>query len=449
MKKIFYLVFIFCISQNAFSQTVSDSSKKWTAHFQLTSVYQSHNSFSPKYSGVNSLDTAQEEALSLTTTLFLGRRLWKGAAIYFNPEISGGSGLSKTTGIAGFPNGEIYRVGNPKLTLFIARAYLEQTFAVGNSSDEFQEDGKNQLATMLPSSRITIRVGKFCISDFFDNNSYNHDARSQFLNWSMMSNGSWDFPADTRGYTKGIEIELVKPAWAIRFAAVQVPKIANGLPMDWNLLKGNSETLEYERKWHVQHHPGAIRATGFMTFSKAPYYKDAIDAIHTGDTARSAYLIGVLSGNTEATSYGGVKYGFGINGEQEVANGVGVFTRISWSDGHSGTWAFTEIDRSLQAGINLSGSLWRRPNDNFALGGAVNGLSSQHRDYLAAGGVGFIIGDGKLNYAPEYIFETYYKATLNKFIALSLDYQCILNPGYNKDRHGPISVPGVRVHIEI
>ena len=329
MKKIVCLTIVCCTFQKALPQVpvIPDSSRNWTVHFQLSTVYQSHNAFSPKYSGPNSLDTAHEEALSLTTTLFLGRRLWKGAAVYFNPEVTGGTAFSKTTGIAGFPNGEIYRIGNPKPTLFIARAYLEQVIPLNDSGVDMMGDDKNQLRGMQPASRIVLRVGKFCISDFFDNNSYNHDARSQFLNWSLMSSGSWDFPADTRGYTGGIVAELIKPSWAVRFAAVQVPRIANGLPMDWNLLKGHSETLEFEQKWHVQHHPGAIRATGFITFSRAPFYTDAIKAMRE-DSVKSAYLIAVLSGNQEAAAYGGAKYGFGISAEQEVARGVGVFAKI-------------------------------------------------------------------------------------------------------------------------
>lgn len=445
------LIFIcFSIASTALhAQTNADSTENWSTHFQLTSVYQSHNGFHAKYSGPNSLDTAHQEATSLTTTIFIGRKLWKGAACYFNPEMTGGTGLNKTTGIAGFPNGEIYRVGNPQPTLFIARYYFEQTIPIGNTGYESVNSDENQLAGKIPSSKLTFRIGKFCISDFFDGNGYSHDARSQFLNWSLMDHGSWDFPADTRGYTEGFSVALVKPKWAIRMAAVRVPLIANGLSMDWNLIKANSETLEFERTLNINGHPGVIRGTGFITFSKAPYYKDAIAALKSGDSSEIKYYVGVLSGTVESNKYGGVKYGFGLNAEQEIANGIGLFARVNWSDGHAGTWAFTEIDHSAHAGINLDGKLWKRPNDNFGMAAVINGLSSLHQQYLKDGGIGFIIGDGNLNYGHEFIYETYYKAQLNKFLALSVDYQFILDPGYNKDRKGPISVPGVRVHIEI
>ncbi|GAC1397858.1 MAG: hypothetical protein NVSMB63_18180 [Sediminibacterium sp.] len=430
------------------SLTVSaqpDSKANWSTHFQSTVVYQSQSAFHPKYSGPNSLDTMQNEAYSQTSTLFIGRKLWKNASFYFNPEITGGQGISHVLGLAGASNGEIYRVGNPRPTLFVARGYLQQNIPLRKTDWEYQADDQNQLAGKIPSSRITISIGKFCISDFFDDNKYNHDARSQFLNWSLMAHGSWDFPADLRGYTTGLVMELIKPNWALRFAAVRVPRVANGLEMDWNIAKGNSETLEYERKWSLHKHPGALRATSFITFSRAPVYAKAINDLKNGDSTRYR----VINGSEEWNTYEGVKYGFALNAEQAITDAFGLFTRLNWSDGHSGDWAFTEIDRNLQLGMNITGKSWKRPDDAFGLAVAINGLSPGHRAYLKSGGIGFIIGDGNLNYGTENIFETYYRARVNKFLTISLDYQFILNPGYNKDRKGPVHIPGVRVHIEL
>ena len=425
-----------------------DSVANWTIHAQITAVFQYHPSFYSAYSGRNSMTSSSEDALSLTSTIFIGRKLWKGAAIYFNPELSGGQGLSHTLGVAGFPNGEIYRVGNPTPTPFVARGYIQQNIAVGHSDYDVQPTDQNQLAGKIPSSRVTITVGRFCLSDFFDDNSYNHDARSQFLNWSLMAAGAWDFPADTRGYTGGLVVEFIKPKWAIRFSAVQVPAQANALKLDWHLDKANSETLEYERRWQVKGLTGVIRGTGFITFSKAPYYKDATKALLTGDTGAINILIPVINSQATWNTYGGIKYGFGINIEQDMGNGIGLFTRGNWNDGHSATWAFTEIDHNVQLGMNMKGMLWKRPTDNFGVAGVINGISKQHRDYLRAGGTGFIIGDGALNYANEFIIETYYRVQLASFIAVSLDYQFVANPAYNKDR-GPVNILGVRVHMEI
>jgi high affinity Mn2+ porin len=218
-----------------------------------------------------------------------------------------------------------------------------------------------------------------------------------------------------------------------------VPRLANGLKMDWNIGRANSETLEYEHRWSIHKRPGALRATTFITFSKAPVYTKAIADLETGDSIR----YNVLNGSKEWNTYEGVKYGFALNAEQEMANGIGFFTRMNWSDGHSGDWAFTEIDRNFQLGMNISGSLWKRTDDSFGLALAINGLSPEHKAYLKAGGIGFIIGDGHLNYETENIFEAYYKARINHFLSVSVDYQFIVNPGYNKDRKGPVHIPGV------
>ncbi len=428
-----------------FSQDKTNASANWTTHFQTTVIYQHQNAIKAKYSGQNSLDTNANEAYSQTSTLLLGRRLWKGAAFYLNPEITGGAGISHVLGLAGASNGEIYRVGNPSPTLFVARGYFQQIISVGHSKKEYQADGQNQLSDSIPSSRLVITAGKFGISDFFDDNTYNHDARSQFLNWSIMAHGAWDFPADVRGYTSGFVIELIKPTWAVRFAAVRVPLLANGLSMDWTISKANSETLEFEKKWNVHKRPGTIRATTFITFSRAPEYQLAINDLKNGDSTRFF----VLTGKKEWDKYEGRKYGFALNAEQEIENGIGLFSRFSWSDGHSGDWAFTEIDRNFQLGISFDGKLWKRKDDVLGFCAAINGLSPEHRAYLEAGGMGFIIGDGKLNYATENILELYYKAKLLPYLYLSADFQFITNPAYNKDRSGPVYVPGIRAHIEL
>ena len=424
-----------------------DSVANWTIHAQVTTVYQYHPAFHADYSGINSLSNKPAGALSLTSTLFLGRKLWKGAAIYINPELSGGTGLSGAHGAAGFPNGEIYRVGNPQPTPFIARLFIQQIIKLKNSGYDVQSTDVNQLAGKVPAQRVVVTVGKFCLSDFFDGNNYDHDARSQFLNWSLMASGSWDFPADTRGYTSGFVVEVIKPLWAVRFSAVMVPRQANALKMDWQLNKANSETVEYEKDWSYKGHPGVLRATGFINFTRAPKYKEVINAMQTGDTAEADYLIDIISGQTTWDTFGGIKYGFGLNIEQDMGYGIGLFARGNWSDGHSAAWAFTQIDNNFQLGMLMKGTLWKRPMDNFGLACAVNGLSPLQRKYLELGGYGFIIGDGALTYRPEAIIEVFYNCQLAQFVFLSPDYQFIANPGYNKAR-GPVHVPGLRVHLE-
>jgi hypothetical protein len=329
-------------------------------------------------------------------------------------------------------------------TPFIARGYLQQVIALGHTDYDVQKSDKNQLGGKTPVSKFVITLGKFGISDFFDQNTYSHDARSQFLNWSLMASGAWDFPADTRGYTYGLVLELVKPLWAIRAATVLEPSLANGLEMDYRYNKANSETLEGTKNWRVKKHPGAIRATGFISLTKAPKYTDAAAALIAGDST----LEKVISGQIEGSSYGGIKYGFGINAEQEMTDYLGLFMRANWSDGRTANWAFTEIDNSISLGMSMKGQLWKRPTDVWGVAIVSNGISKEHQDYLAAGGHGFIIGDGKLNYARENIVETYYRAQVASFMSISVDYQFALHPAYNKDR-GPIHIIGLRVHFDI
>jgi high affinity Mn2+ porin len=445
MKRIAFIWALLALTFTGFSQYVFDSGGNWSTHFQMSIVDQSHGSYHFPYSGPASLDSNKEHALSVTATLFLGRKLWKYASIYFNPEITGGSGLSFTHGAAGFPNGEIYRVGNPTPTPFVARVYLQQNFAIGNSASETIDDDVNQVKGAAPSSRITVNLGKFCLADFFDDNTYNHDARSQFLNWSLMQQGAWDFPADTRGYTSGFEIELVKPGWAVRYALVQVPKTANGLDMDWNLLRYNGQTAEFEKKYLISGKPGAFRFTSFMNITRAPQYSEVVSKLKSGDQSP----IAILDGTELGPDIPSIKYGFAINLEQDLGHEIGAFLRAGWNDGHTASWAFTDIDQNLQFGLNAKGKLWKRPLDNFGMAVAVNGISKDHQDYFKAGGWSFIIGDGNLNYGHEQVFETFYRASLIKFLSLALDYQLILNPGYNKDRKGPVSVPSIRVHVEL
>ncbi len=426
-------------------ETKADSSSSnWTSHFQSTVIAQKHSGFKSLYSGENSLaDTVEPIATSLTITLFLGRKLWKGAAFYFNPEVSGGKGLSFATGVAGALNGETYRVGAVEPQVFLARAYLQQYIPLGNTTYENVDDDANQVAGKIPTNRITISAGKFAIADFYDDNTYSKDPRTQFFNWSLWANGAWDYPADTRGYTLGVVAELIKPKWAIRLSSVAVPRIANYHLMEYKLSKAHSETLEFEHKFSINKRPGNIRFIASNTNSQAPSYTDGLEAIANNNT----FILNVIQGNEEHKSYGGQKFGLGVNIEQELTDEIGFFSRVGWNDGKDVTWSFTEIDQGANAGISVKGTGWKRSNDVFGFAGALNGISNGHQAFLKAGGYGFIIGDGKLNYGNEGIIETYYNAKLTRFLWLTFDYQFVSNPGYNKDR-GPVHVFGIRGHVE-
>src|SRR5215467_2977924 len=255
------ILFFISIPQIISGQSSDDGflGKKWTTHFQFTTISQIHSGFKSPYSGDNSLaDSVEPFATSVTSTLFLGRKLWKGAAFYFNPEVSGGRGLSFTKGVAGALNGETYRVGDAAPEPFVARAYLQQHFTLGKSY-ETVEDDVNQVADRIPEKRITITVGKFSVSDFFDDNSYSKDPRTQFFNWSIWANGAWDYPANTKGYTYGIVAEIIKPLWSIRVSSVAVPRIANFHLMEYKIPKAHSETVEIDHSISINKKQGDLR----------------------------------------------------------------------------------------------------------------------------------------------------------------------------------------------
>jgi high affinity Mn2+ porin len=409
--------------------------KAGTLHFQLTTVTQWHPPFFAAYSGACSLQNTAEVRTSLTSTLFLGLRLWRGGEIYANPEVGAGRGFSNVTGIAGFPNGEIYRVSNPKPKLYAARIYLQQTFDIGGP-EETVEDGPNQVAGRRAARRLTLVAGKFSLPDFFDDNTYSHDARTQFLNWSIMSAGAWDFAADTRGYTWGLLSEYATPSGAVRLAGVMVPTTANGATMDFHLARAFSLNLEFERTFALKGRPGAVRLVFFRNAARMGSYREAVD-----DPANKTDIL-----LTER--YGRAKYGFGVNWEQALTADAGLFARLSWNDGHTETWAFTEIDRSASLGALADGAAWGRPADKGGAALVLNGLSKDHEAYLAAGGHGFIIGDGRLRYGLEAILEAFYSLALVRGLRLTADYQFVLNPAYNRDR-GPVHVIGVRLHADI
>ncbi|MBS1933789.1 MAG: carbohydrate porin [Bacteroidetes bacterium] len=445
-NKIKTLVSIFLISFSSLSAQENDAllhDSGWSFHFQLTVISQAHSGFNAKYSGTNSLaDSVELGATSITSTLFIGRKLWKGAAFYVNPELSGGRGLSYAVGVAGALNGETYRIGDPAPVVSIARAYLQQNIAIGNDDDNI-DDAVNQVSGKIPSKRITISAGKFSMSDFYDKNSYSHDPRTQFLNWSLMSNGAWDYPANTKGYTFGIVAELIQPNWAIRLSGVAVPKIANHPEMEYRFGKAHSETAEFEHKISINKKPGTVRLLFSYTASRAPSYQQGMIALANNDTT----LLKVISGNAEGNVFGGKKTGICLNAEQELTNDIGIFLRGGWNDGKHVTWAFTEIDQTAQIGFSLKGSRWKRKEDVAGVAYVINGISADHRAFLKAGGYGFIIGDGNLNYAHEQVAELYYNCKLFNNFLLGLDYQFVNHPAYNKDR-GPAHVFGVRGHVE-
>ena len=404
-------------------------SEVWSLHFQATGIEQGHPSFSSPYSNQNSLLAEEDSEETVTSTLFLGRKLWKGAELYVNPEVFQGFGLSKTSGVAGFPNGEANGAGSRTPKPYVARLFLRQTIGLGSAQESISSD-KNQLASDQDLSRITITIGKLSALDIFDNNSYSQDPRTQFLNWALVSNGAWDYPADNKGYTQGLALEYNQPRWTLRWGSFRVPLAANSPHLDRRLGKALGHVMELEERYSFLERPGKVRVLGFLNRARMGLYKKSMSSLDV----------------TQSRAYRS-KYGFGMNAEQELTKDLGTFMRLGWDDGQTETLAFTEIDRTASLGISLKGTSWRRPHDTVGLAGLMNGLSKNHRSYLAAGGFGFIIGDGRLDYAPEEILEIYYDLTIIRGISLAFDYQWVNHPAYNEDR-GPVSILSGRLHYE-
>jgi high affinity Mn2+ porin len=415
---------------------VLPESNDWNVHAQTTLLPQGYASFRAPYTGTNSLPGPGQLQQTWTTTAFLGLRLWEGGEFYFNPELAQGFGINGTLGLAGFPNGEAQKAGAAFPKLRPQRYFLKQTFGFGGEQEEVA-DGPNQLPGKRDIDRLTLIVGRFAVGDFFDGNSYAKDPRADFMNWAMWSSGAYDFPADLPGYTRGAVVELNRKDWAVRAGLFQVPDAPNS---DILIFKTGGAVVEFEGRYAIFDQPGKLRLGVFGNRGNTGNYRQAL-AIEGMDPALDIndVMASIRKDNP--------KYGFYANAEQQIAKDVGLFARASWNDGQNEILSFTDIDRSISGGLSVKGSYWGRPRDTFGIGGAVNGLSAAHRDFLAAGGLGLLIGDGQLNYRNERVFETYYAYAIDKNFTVTADYQFIANPAYNADR-GPVHIFSGRLHGE-
>ena len=421
----------------ALASAQSPEFESWNAKFQSTYVWQGKRPFAAPYSGPNSLTTGKEKSYSFTATGALGFRPWPGAEFYFDPEAAQGVPLSNLTGFGGFTNGEIARTSGPNLTVYRARAFLRQTWGLGGETEMLLSDA-NQLAGAVDKRRLVLTAGNLSVTDLFDDNVYSHDPRTQFLNWALVTHGAYDFAADARGYTWGAAIEYLGDGWAVRAGRFIQPKEPNGQALDRRIFRHYGDQIEIERSHLVGNLPGKIRLLAYRNRAVMSSFRDALAlAGTTGDTPD---INAVRSGERS-------KKGAGINLEQAVTQDTGVFTRAMWADGKTETYAYTEIDRSISAGALAKGTAWGRAKDTLGVALARNGLSKVHRDYLAAGGLGFFIGDGRLTYRPEMIVEAFYNVNIVNETSVAFDWQHIRNPAYNADR-GPANVFSVRLHTE-
>ncbi len=415
----------------------ADAPEKWNLYFQATSIGQTHDRFRSPYASTLSLASHREAEVSLTSTVYFGLRLASNTRFYFNPELAGGRGFSATDGIANFPNGEMPRVSTATSKPYLARLYVTQDFGFGDESEITSSD-MNELAGRRPMTRYSVTIGRFSMTDFFDNNRYTHDPRMQFMGWATMYNGAWDYPADTRGYTWGWVHEFHARRWSLRYGSAAEPRVANGPRFDRRVFVDRGDVFEGELRFAPGGHEGALRPLAYVNHSRAGTYAEAI---------HQAAISGGTPDVTATGRAGTLKYGFGINLEQEIRKNVGIFTRLGWNDGKTQSFAFAVIDRLASAGISVDGGRWKRPHDTAAAAVTVTGISGVHAVYLARGGTDFMLGDGALNYAPEYTVESYYQARLTEGFYTTLDVQHVNNPAYNRDR-GPVWIGSLRLHVE-
>ncbi|HWY30772.1 MAG TPA: carbohydrate porin [Candidatus Acidoferrum sp.] len=423
--------------------------QNWNFHVQNTVIVQGYPGFASKYSGPNSLSGGGQTRETISLDLMAGVRLWRGAEAHIDAMMYQGFGVNNAVGVDGFPNGEAFRLGTDVPNGNIPRLFIRQTIGLGGAEEDVPDD-QLTLAGSRDVSRLTFTLGRFSAKDIFDNNAYANDPRTQFMNWALMANEAWDFPADALGYTTGLAVELNQPNWTLRYGFFQMPRYSNSLTAEDRIFKwpydGSAQdgpileawgmVTEFERRFSINAHPGAIRLLGYVNRANMGSYQDAVNNATPGNPA-----------DITASAQFRYKYGFGLNVEQEIAKNVGVFSRLGWSDGQNQAWAFSDVDYTMTGGGSINGEAWNRPDDTFGLAGVMNGLSTVHREFFAAGGTGILAGDGNLNYGWEKIIETYYDFKIWKSLHSTLDYQFIDNPAFNQDR-GPVSVFAARVHWE-
>lgn len=405
---------------------------------QFTLIAQDLVPFAASYSGPNSLIRNGDTQASHTYGVYFGVRTIARLHLYVDVEMARGAAIGHAVGLAGITNGDVMRQGSFELSRgpYVARAFFRYTIPLSRATDAAPR-GMDQLPEDEPTTRIELKAGKLAATDDFDENRYANSTRSQFCNWGLFNNSAVDFAADTRGYTWGGVVGWVSPRWAVKLGSFLMPRFANGNTFDTDPQQARGDyaelTIDPSRSGTV------VRMLGYRNLARMGLYTEAL---------ASAQGTGQPPNIVADDRPGRLKYGLGLNVEQPLADSgeTGAFLRIGWDDGRTESFAFTEVDRHLSAGLQLAGTHWHRPDDRLGIAYVAHGLSPDHRAYLAAGGIGFLLGDGRLNYAPEEILESYYRLQVLPYTQLSADLQFIPQPGYNRDR-GPATVISLRLNL--
>jgi high affinity Mn2+ porin len=435
-------------------------SSGWNLHAQTTIISNFQPGFGAQYSGPNSLGTARDREGTITADLFLGAPLWPGAEFHFDLLMWQGFGLSNSFGLEAFPDADAYKSGTATPRFMASHLFVRQTVGLGGEQEDVP-DGQFTLPGKRDVSRITITAGRLNMAELFDQNTYNHDAHTQFMSWAgtMLT---WDYPADTIGFTTGLSIELNQPDWALRYGWFQLPRFPNGFTSDdrifmWpvesgevtadgNFWKEWGMIAEFERRWRINDHPGAVRLSAWIDHGFLASYNAATTLLVATPPPPNTPAGVEITVPAAAFSFRS-KYGFGVNWEQEIAKNLGTFGRFGWQDGETAAVAFNDADWTVQVGVSVKGAPWRRPNDTFGLLGNLVGASSDQQAFLKVGGTGILNGDGNLTYAPEKSLESYYDFAIGPGCRLAFDYQFFADLAFNRDR-GPVNVFAARLHWE-
>lgn len=416
----------------------SESSRFWISG-QVNVITQWHPAFRSPYQGPNSLSPEAQDASSRVLTLLTGVQATGTTEFLCDVQETGGHGIGEALGLAGFTNLDVVR--NPTIgkAPYVARLIWHQIIPLSGEKVA-SERTPLSLFTQLPARRLEIRFGKISMADFFDVNTYGTDSNFQFLNWTMDNNGAYDYAADTRGFTYAAMVEYDDRHWALRFAEALMPKVANSIHLDADLGRAHSENVEFElHHAFLPKRQSVVRLLGYANHANMGLYRVAVANFLGGETAKPD----ITAHPPQPT----IKYGFGVNLEQPLTDWLGLFARWGWNEGQHESYAYTEVDETVQAGASFQGARWKRKLDRAGAAFISNGISRAHQQYLALGGVGFLLGDGGLNYGRENIEEAYYTAHVWRGVFAAFDLQHINNPGYNRDR-GPVLAPAARLHLE-
>ena len=427
------------LAQLSAPEVAAGETQNYDAKFQSTYIWQNKPSFRSPYAGPNSLSGDAEMSYTWTMTAYLGWRPWRGGEFYFNPEGIQGKALSNVTGLGGLSNAELQKSATAQIRFYRARLFYRHT--VGLNADakgekETFESDQNQLAGQADKRRFVLTAGNLSVIDIFGTSEVSGDNRTQFFNWASLNHGHFDYAADARGYSWGIAGELHWDDWSLRAGRFTQPRVSNGLRTDYRIARHHGDQLEVERRHALGGQPGTVKLLVFRNVSSMASFRDALNAAAPG-------VVPVLEFSRQRQA----KAGWGVMLEQSISADLRLLARGGAHDGKTESFSFTQIDRSMYLAASLKGSRWGRAQDNVGVALARHGLSADHRNFLAAGGSGFFLGDGRLNYGTEQIIEAYYSWVPAKGASVSFDWQHVRNPGYNRDR-GPVNIGAVRLHVE-